>query len=108
MIQEIKLENLKSFYDPEATYYLCLELPPGFVMLENYRKCLIFIPHSINELKSGLMSEMAYEESYRAQLRGSASHALMEFIKEESKNRNIYLVVERQDGILLDMIENIK
>lgn len=51
---------------------------------------------------------MDYEKSYRAQLRGSASHALMEFIKEESKSRNIYLVVERPDRILLDMIENIR
>jgi hypothetical protein len=27
---------------------------------------------------------------------------------EESKSRNIYLVVERQDGILVEMIENIQ
>ena len=106
MIQEIKLENLKNFYNPEATFYLCSELPPGLVMLENYRKCLIFVPHLIRELKSGSISEMDYEKSYRVQLRGSASHALMEFIKEESKSRNIYLVVERKDGILADMIEN--
>ena len=49
---------------------------------------------------------MVYEKSYWEQLHSSASHALMEFIKEESKSKNIYLVVERQYEILLNMIEN--
>jgi len=110
MIQQISFEELKDNYNPDAKFYLCVRVPANFVRLDNYEDCNALTPNFIllQDYKNGYFSQAVLKEMLKKQFNVSTGRAIISHIKNEAKDRHVFLVSALPAGILLNIITNLK
>jgi hypothetical protein len=106
MIQQISFEELKDTYSPEGKFYLCARVPANFVRLDNYLDCKALTPNLIllHDYKNGCFSEAVLKEMLKKQFNVPTGRALISHIKNEAKDRPIFLVSDLPAGLLLSIL----
>ena len=121
MIKETYIAQLKEQVqkNPEAKFYVCLRTPPDDIQYETGKieKCIVLSPSEnlSRDFKGKLINWTGFITKFYKEMRSPKCVELMQFIKSESAERDIYLVCNCEPSelnkchtfILLDLINSI-
>jgi uncharacterized protein YeaO (DUF488 family) len=121
LIKETYIAQLKEQVqqNPEAKFYICLRTPPDDIEYETGKieKCIVLSPSEnlTRDFRGKLINWTGFITKFYKEMRSPKCVKLMQFIKSESVERDIYLVCNCEPTelnkchtfILLDLINNI-
>lgn len=114
-VAQLKEEAQKN---PEAKFYICLRTPPADIQYEigKIEKCTVLSPSKnlSRDFRGKLINWTGFITKFYKEMRSPKCVKLMQFIKSESAERDIYLVCscgptelnKCHRFILLDLIDN--
>ena len=104
-IQEVNINEIKSIYDPSASFYICCEVPNNFVYFDNYSNCPVLKPDLTKERKIGLITKEEFERKYKIKIKNSAGVSLIGHMKKQPTS--IYLVTDVDTGTLMSIVNSV-
>ena len=110
MIQEISFDELKQarIENSDGIFYICAQAPKNFIWFSQYQSCSALTPNAVHEYRNGLIKKEVFQQKYKNQLKSPVSRNLIRYIKIESNERPVYLVTDVEQGLLLNLINEIK
>ena len=112
MLHQISFDSIREtvIKDPSAKIYVVSKNPQKLVNDPQINLCSSLAPSTklSQGLKLGYIQECEYQKKYSDELRSPVAQVIMGFINNEALLHEIYLVTEVNDGLLLNVMINIK